>query len=326
MTKAKMQTYKEAYTFDYPAAIEMAEAQEKVFWTANEINVDKDIMDMRVNMTAAEQHGVITTLKLFTLYELVAGNEYWGGRFKRMFPRHDIRQMASTFAYTELGIHAPFYNKINKALHLDNDEFYTDYVNNPVLKARMEAVEGYVNHDDDLVSLGAFSMVEGAVLYSAFAFLKHFQTRGKNKLMNVVRGINFSVRDENLHCEGGAWAFKQLLAERKAASIEIDPFLTWELQEVAKELYKHEVQIVDMLFSEGDIEGVTAVSLKHFVASRLNLCLGNLDIEPLFLVGTNPIAEWFYKDINMVKLNDFFTGIDSSYNRDWNEEGFKWKT
>lgn len=326
MTKAKMQTYKEAYTFDYPAAIEMAEAQEKVFWTANEINVDKDIMDMRVNMTTAEQHGVITTLKLFTLYELVAGNEYWGGRFKRMFPRHDIRQMASTFAYTELGIHAPFYNKINKALHLDNDEFYTDYVNNPVLKARMEAVESFVNHDDDLVSLGAFSMVEGAVLYSAFAFLKHFQTRGKNKLMNVVRGINFSVRDENLHCDGGAWAFKQLLAERKEANIVIDPFLTLELKRVAQELYNHEVQIVDMLFSEGDIEGVTAVSLKNFVASRLNLCLGNLDIEPQFVVESNPIAEWFYKDINMVKLNDFFTGIDSSYNRDWKEEGFTWKT
>lgn len=323
-----MQTYKEAYTFDYQPAIEMAEAQEKIFWTANEINVDKDIMDMRVNMTNAEQHGVITTLKLFTLYELVAGNEYWGGRFKRMFPRHDIRQMAATFAYTELGIHAPFYNKINKALHLDNDEFYTDYVNNPVLKARMEAVEGFVNHDNDLVSIGAFSMVEGAVLYSAFAFLKHFQTRGKNKLMNVVRGINFSVRDENLHCEGGAWAFKQLLKERLDADSEsVDTVtLTLQLQVVAEELYYHESQIVDMLFSEGDIDGITSTQLKLFVASRLDMCLGNLGIVPVFRPKTNPVGEWFYKDINMVKLNDFFTGIDSSYNRDWNTEGFTWKT
>jgi len=321
-----MQTHKEAYTFDYPPAIEMAEAQEKVFWTANEINVDKDIMDMRVNMTPAEQHGVITTLKLFTLYELVAGNEYWGGRFKRMFPRHDIRQMASTFAYVELGVHAPFYNKINKALHLDNDEFYTDYVNDIVLKARMDAVESYVNHDDDLVSLGAFSMVEGAVLYSAFAFLKHFQTRGKNKLMNVVRGINFSVRDENLHCEGGAWAFRQLLSERSQAGLGANMDLHDKLTTVAIELYNHECHIVDMLFSEGPIEGVTATQLKSFVASRLDICLGNLEIAPHFNVASNPIADWFYKDINMVKLNDFFTGIDSSYNRDWKEEGFKWKT
>lgn len=321
-----MQTYKEAYTFDYPPAIVIAEAQEKIFWTANEINVDKDIMDMRVNMTEAEQHGVITTLKLFTLYELVAGNEYWGGRFKRMFPRHDIRQMASTFAYTELGIHAPFYNKINKALHLDNDEFYTDYVNDPVLAERMTAVESFVNHKDDLVSIGAFSMVEGAVLYSAFAFLKHFQTRGKNKLMNVVRGINFSVRDENLHCEGGAWAFKQLLKERIDAGHKVDSKeLMTSLHNVAKELYRHECLIVDKLFSQGTIEGVDAHSLKQFVASRLDICLGNLGIEKLFVETENAIEKWFYKDINMVKLNDFFTGIDSSYNRDWDTEGFAWK-
>ena len=80
-----------------------------------------------------------------------------------------------------------------------------------------------------------------------------------------------------------------------------------------------------MLFSEGTIEGITATALKNFVASRLNICLGNLDIEPLFEVETNTVGEWFYKDINMVKLNDFFTGIDSSYNRDWDTEGFTWK-
>lgn len=320
----KMQTPKEAYTFDYPAAIEMAEAQEKIFWTANEINVDKDIMDMRVNMTEAEVHGVITTLKLFTLYELVAGNEYWGGRFKRMFPRHDIRQMAATFAYTELGIHAPFYNKINKALHLDNDEFYTDYVNDPVLKARMEFVEDMVNHPDDLVSLGAFSMVEGAVLYSAFAFLKHFQTRGKNKLMNVVRGINFSVRDENLHCEGGAWAFKQLALEKGLTDSELDTKYN-ELCDVADKLEAHEFRIIDMVFEKGDIDGITKADLREFVRSRINICLGNLGCKTRVRGTDNPIADWFYKDINMVKLNDFFTGIDSSYNRDWAQEGFLWK-
>tara|TARA_R110002096_G_scaffold110795_3_gene241965 strand:+ start:487 stop:1458 length:972 start_codon:yes stop_codon:yes gene_type:complete len=320
----KMQTPKEAYTFDYPAAIEMAEAQEKIFWTANEINVDKDIMDMRVNMTEAEVHGVITTLKLFTLYELVAGNEYWGGRFKRMFPRHDIRQMAATFAYTELGIHAPFYNKINKALHLDNDEFYTDYVNDPVLKARMEFVEDMVNHPDDLVSLGAFSMVEGAVLYSAFAFLKHFQTRGKNKLMNVVRGINFSVRDENLHCEGGAWAFKQLALEKGLTDSELDDKYD-ELCDVADKLEAHEFRIIDMVFEKGDIDGITKADLREFVRSRINICLGNLGCKTRVRGTDNPIADWFYKDINMVKLNDFFTGIDSSYNRDWAQEGFLWK-
>ena len=322
----RMRTPKEAYTFDYPAAIELAEMQEEVFWTANEITVDKDIQDMLVNMTEAEQHAVITTLKLFTLYELVAGNEYWGGRFKRMFPRHDIRQLAATNAYVELGIHAPFYNKINKALNLDNDEFYTDYVNNPVLKERMEFVEGIVSHECDYTSLGAFSMVEGAVLYSAFAFLKHFQANGKNRLLNVVSGINFSVRDENLHCESGAWAFKQLMHEEVQAGIEVDvEGIQSRLRATAMALYEHESAIIDMLFEKGEIEGTNREDMKSFVRSRINDCLAKLGMEKLFLVRSNPIADWFYKDINMPKFGDFFVSVSPEYNRNWKESQFKWR-
>lgn len=321
-----MQTYKEAYTFDYPMAITFAETQEDVFWGANEIAVEKDVHDILVNMTEAERHGVITTLKLFTLYELVAGNEYWGGRFKRMFPRHDIRQMAATFAYTELGIHAPFYNKINKALNLDTDEFYTDYVNDPVLKERMEFIDSMVDHEDDLVSLGAFSMVECAILYSSFAFLKHFQARGKNKLLNVVSGINFSVRDENLHGEGGAWAFKQLLAEKLEAGHEVDVAeLQQCLVDVAHKLFEHESIIIDKIFEKGEIEGVSADDMKKFVKGRLNICMSNLDMHPVFNDTDSVTATWFYKDINMVKFGDFFVSVSSEYNRSWKEGGFKWR-
>jgi ribonucleoside-diphosphate reductase beta chain len=321
----RMQTFKEAYTFDYPVAIEAAEAQEKVFWRAGEIEVAKDLQDMKVNMTAAAVHGVVTTLKLFTLYELVAGNEYWGGRFKRMFPRHDWRQAASTFAYVELGIHAPFYNKINKVLNLDNDEFYTDYVNDPVLRARMEFIDSIVNHKDDLISVGAFSMVEGGILYSAFAYLKHFQQGTKNELLNVVRGIDFSVRDENLHAELGARAFRTLLAEKIQAGHRVDVDGTYrKLYDLGSILYQHECRIIDMVFELGAIDGIRAVDMKEFVKSRINLCLENLNGDKLFKVGYNPIADWFYKDINAVKLGDFFVGVDSSYNRNWSERGFSW--
>lgn len=328
--KTRIQTFKEAYTFDYPWAIELADMQEDVFWSAREIEVAKDIQDMRVNMTPAEQHGVITTLKLFTLYELVAGRDYWLGRVMRRFPRPDIQRMASTFGYFELNVHAPFYNKINEALMLNTDEFYTDYVNNPVLKERMDFVESVVSHKDDLVSLGAFSMVEGAVLYSSFAFLKHFQAaRTETKLSNVVRGINFSVRDENLHSLGGARLYRELLQERKIAG-ELDIAKEWaiktKLDHTAREIAEHEFAIVDMIFEKGDIVGINADDMKTFVKSRINLCLSHLGIEPVFeKAESNPIAEWFYKNINGVQFNDFFAGIGNSYKRSWNEDGFVWK-
>ena len=76
----RIRTPKKTYTFDYPEAIAFSDTQASIFWSHDEIDVSKDIQDIKVNMTEAESHGVITTLKLFTLYELIAGDEYWLGR------------------------------------------------------------------------------------------------------------------------------------------------------------------------------------------------------------------------------------------------------
>ena len=324
---ARLNERKESYTFDYPEALEFADKQMSIFWTAHEINVEKDIQDIRVNMTEAEAHGVITTLRLFTLYELVAGRDYWLGRVLRRFPRPDVERMAATFGFFELAVHAPFYNKINEALMINTDEFYLSYVDDPLLKERMDFVEELVKNKSDLMSLGAFSMIEGAVLYSSFAFLKHFQAKGKNKLMNVVRGINFSVRDENLHCLGGAWLFRTLMAEKLRLG-EINEFdltvLQSNLTECAKQVAEHEFHIVDKIFEKGEMEGITAEQMKTFVKSRVNLCLEQLGYKPVFEVSNNIVGEWFYDNINSVQLHDFFTGIGNSYNRNWNETGFKW--
>jgi len=327
--KVQMQTKKLSYTYDYDKAIELAKLQTSIFWTDDEINVDKDIQDIRVNMSLSESHGVTTTLRLFTLYELFAGRDYWLGRVMRMFPRPDIERMAAVFGFFELNVHAPFYNKINEALHLNTDEFYLSYVKDPILKERMEDIESLICDEDDLLSLAGFSMVEGAVLYSAFAFLKHFQARGKNKLLNVVRGINFSVRDEDLHCKGGAWLFGQLMSEKKAAGLLSDTdirVLEIRIKETAAQILEHELRIAEMIFELGPMEGITLDAMQTFIESRINVCLSQLNIGPLVdKVGDNPIADWFYKDINMVQFHDFFTGIGNSYNRDWDESKFLWR-
>src|SRR3546814_13399960 len=78
----------------------------------------------------------------------------------KMFPRPEIQRMASVFGMFELNVHAPFYDKINKTLSLDNEEFYNGYVHNETLKKRMEFIDSLVNHHDDLFSLGCFSLIE----------------------------------------------------------------------------------------------------------------------------------------------------------------------
>lgn len=316
-----IQTPTEIYRVEYPEIESFTKKQLDIFWTADEIKVEKDIHDILTNFTEAERHGVFTTLKLFTMYEMKAGSEYWTGRFMKMFPRHEFQAMGATFGMMELAVHAKFYNKINELLNATDDSFYTDYINNPILKERMEFVDEVVSHDDDLISLAGFSMVEGVVLYSSFAFLKHFQSNGKNKLVNVVRGINSSAIDEELHSLAGAWCFKEL---NKQAGYELSPIKDV-IYEMAEKIYEHECAIIDMIFEMGKIAGITADQMRIFVMSRINTCLSNLGLTPLYVdLGEDKISSWFYKNMKGYNMNDFFTGKGREYVRKWNEGGFVW--
>lgn len=310
-----------AYIETYPEAVEYARTQFSILWPPEEYPVEEDIHEVKTNCSEAEKHGVITTLKLFTHYELKAGNEYWGGRIAKKYPRVCIQRMANQFAHAELNCHAPFYNQLNKALNLDTEEFYTSYVHNPTLKGRMDFIDECISSDDDLLSLAVFSMVEGAVLYSAFAFLKSFRVAGKNKFKNLVSGINASVRDENLHAEGGAWLFN---THRNEAHLSKEQAVVLEdkIYAAANKIFEHEKEIISMIFENGPIEGITATQLEHFVQSRINICLKNIKMKHLFEVKYNPIADWFYDNINSLKLHDFFNTSGVEYNRNWVMEKF----
>lgn len=323
----KIKTPTESYTNkDYPEAIDFAQKQNSVFWLHDEVKVEKDKQDLLVNTIPSEKHGVVTVSRLFTKYELFIGEEWWGDVVSKRYPRPEISRMASAFAFFELNVHAPFYAKLNEELGIATDEFYTSYVNDPVLADRINFINEMLVDKDELLSLAAFTMIEGAVLYSSFAFLKHFQSNGKNKLMNLVRGINFSVRDENLHSVAGAWLFKQVRDELKLTDAQLKKLIK-KIQKIAHKVYEHEARIVDMIFEEGDIPGITADDLKAFVKHRINFCLSNLEIGPVFTAeeSANTIEEWFYKGINDFQYNDFFSGIGNQYNRNWEKLGFVWK-
>ncbi len=321
----RCQTPKDIPTYDYAAAIEAVEAQHDIFWLPSEPKVEKDLHSIKTELTEAEYHGVITTLKLFTMYEMVAGHEYWGGRFKRMFPRPDFRRMGACFANVELNVHAPFYQRVDEILGLNTDEFYTSFTDDPILKARMKFLDKAVSDKDDLYSVGTFSMVEGGILYSSFAFLMHFQAEGKNLITNIHSGLTFSAKDENLHANGGAWAFRTLLEEKQALGYGGLDNLKKRLYNAAKAIYEHECHIIDMIFSKGAIKGITAHQMKNFVQSRMDLCLENLGLDKIYNPTYNPIAKWFYQMIGSDAQHDFFSKLGSSYNRNWSETGFIWQ-
>lgn len=307
-----------AYKEVYSEAVKLAETQFSISWPPSEFPVKEDIQDVLTTFTEAEKHAVITTLKLFTHYELKAGVDYWGGRVMRTYHTQCIQRMATAFMNAELNMHAPFYNQLNEALNLDTLEFYTSYVDDPLLKERMEFIDAVVDGEDNALSCAVFSLVEGAILYSSFAFLKHFRANGKNKLKNLVSGINASVRDENLHCIGGAFLFRKELEYSGATLEDYEEVIV----ESAKKLCEHEKLIAAKLFEKGPIDGITLTQLEHFIESRIDECIVQLGYKKIYNVKYNPIADWFYDNINALKLHDFFNVSGSDYKRDWAEERF----
>lgn len=323
--KAKCQTKSDLYISEYPEIQRMIDLQRDTFWPPKEPDVEKDVQQIRVEMTEAERHGVITQLKTFTLRELIVGNEYWGGRYKRMFPRKDFEEAGSLFSAFEVAIHAVFYNRINQVLGLDTPEFHASYKEHPDMVKSMAVLDEACVDKSDLYSIGAFSMVEGAILYSSFAFLMHFQLNGKNFIPNIVSGIRFSARDEKIHADTGALSYNIL----KKESLEEGVFdknyvedIEAKLIALAETILIHEKAMIAMTFQKGPIDGITPKQLENFVKHRLDMCLKNLGIKPIYNVTYNPLAKPFYEAVGADAKVDVFNTISASYTHSWKENNF----
>lgn len=321
--KVRIQTPKDTYTVDYPQAVTAAQEQARIIWFAEELGVEKDEDDIRTKCTEGERHGITTVLRLFTQYELMlGGDEFWGGKVFKMFPRPEIQRMASTFSFIELGVHAPFYDLINKTLNIATDEFYSSWKKDEVLAERMAFVSKYAEEDDPLLSTAAFAFMEGAVLFSSFAFLKSFNSGGYGLIPHITAGIDASAKDENFHAMGSAWLFNQCFEEMREAKMfpkGRQKEIRETIYEIAKTVYEHEAQIVEMIFEKGGIRTVTKEEMLHFVRNRIDVVLSYLKMKPLFGDEKGVVSEWFYNQLSSYKYSDFFHAQQVQYVRSWSK-------
>lgn len=315
--KSRLETPKDTYTVDYPRLIELARLQQNIIWFAEETGAEKDEHDVRTKMTAGERHGLTTCLKLFTQYELIlGGDEFWGGKINKIFPRPEVARLAATNAFVELGSHAPFYDLINKSLNIATDEFYSSWKKDPILRARISEIGKYADSDNPFLVTAGFAFMEGVVLFSNFAFIKGFS---KSELIpHVVAGIDASAKDENYHSIGSATLHRILRSEYEHAGHEppggIEQ-LEQDVYKIAATTYEHESQIVELIFQEGGIRHITKEQILEFIRNRIDTVLGYLGYPPLYGDPDGEVASWFYNQISTFKLSDFFAATQLQYTR-----------
>lgn len=313
-----------SYVEKFPEFIEAIKFQkEDLFWTHEEIKIEKDEADLKENIHEAGKHGLMFNQRLFTKYEDVIGNDYWIGVVHKRYKNSEIRRLAICFADVENNIHFPFYRKVNEVMGTHTDEFYDAFETDPVLIERVKFMGDLVGSKDTLASMGGFAFMEGAVLFTAFAFIKSFGVNGQTFIPNLIAGINMSILDENFHMQTACEIFKKQLELEGRSDADLRE-LKRKIFAHAENVVAHEDLIVDAMLAKGDVPYASKVELKAFARHRVNKVLVNLGFPELatFDETGDTISEWFYKFMEAFTHNDNFYARGRNYKKEFSAIDF----
>lgn len=293
--------------FEYDKVYEYYRNAQLVHWTKDEIKLAEDLQNWNKDLTDVEKKVIGGILKGFTQMEVLVG-DYWRN-VPIWFPKPEISMMASTFSYFE-AIHQDNYAMINEQLGLDDFKafLYDDDTKNKI--DYFINVPKNPNINDVGKSLAVFSaFAEGCMLFSSFAVLLSFQK--ENLMKGIGQIVSFSIRDENLHSEGGCWLFNQLCEENKNLRKEIEN----DVKEAALQVYKLEKKFIDNLFDDNSIRTLNPYDLKQFIKHRINNKLNEIGYSNIFDVDKEAIERmsWFNILAGGREFGDFFATRVSEY-------------
>jgi ribonucleotide reductase beta subunit family protein with ferritin-like domain len=128
---------------------------------------------------------------------------------------------------------------------------------------------------------------------------------------------------ESIHGDFSKYLFQTYLSEANYSKDKMVVLLD-KISIILNGIVQHEEEVIELVFKDvNTINGVTEKELKSFIKHRANMVIDNLGIDiPKYTVYDNSIEQWFYTNINALKLHDFFAGSSTSYRRDWSEKKF----
>jgi len=303
----------------YPEAKNIMEKQQDIFWTAQEIPVDKDINDFKLNMSNKQFNLVSYTLQLFVETEQTVG-DIWI-ILAELFPHSEIEGACSFIGAMEKSIHAFFYQKINDVLNIEPETIARNQEQIKVLKSKLKVLKKLGNKEEIInnipIALASVSFIEQVFLFSNFAMLKSFRANGNNLMPNTVFGVDYVVRDESIHGVFASYLFNKYKEEYG-----LPEDIHNKVNKLADVIYCHEINVVDYLFGNDTINDMTSIDLHNFIKSRINFVLNELGFPNKFKVDNNPIADWFFKNTEAISIHDFFSTGTTNYKRGWKENNF----
>jgi ribonucleoside-diphosphate reductase beta chain len=294
--------------FHYPWAVEYAVSHEKVHWGEWEAKLQEDVAQWQSGkLSAQEKHHITQILKLFTQSDVQVGTnylEYYIPKFKN----NEIRAMLSSFVNREF-VHQRSYALLNDTLGLPEEEF-SAFNDVKAMKDKLDfmaEIDVHSRHGTAL-AIARSVMNEGMSLFSAFAMLLNYQRFGKMRGMCEI--VEWSIRDESMHCEGMVRLFREFCEEHPRIVTDDFKKNIYDMFRVGVSL---EDKVIENAFEMGPVEGVSAEEIKQYIRYLADRRLIMLGLKGNWKVKENPIP-WLDWIVNGASHKNFFEGTVTDYN------------
>jgi len=299
-------TYK---PFNYPWAVEYATEHEKIHWGEWEAKLQDDVNQWKTKLTEVERNHITQILRLFTQSDVAVGTNYLEHYIPK-FKNNEIRAMLSSFANREF-THQRSYALLNDTLGLPEDEF-TAFLEYDQMKEKVDfMLDIDTNSFSGLAQAVARSSInEGMSLFSAFVMLINYSRFGKMRGMSEI--VQWSIRDESMHCEGMTRLFRSFCEEHPR--IVNDEFKA-SIYQMVRDAVELEDKVIDLAYELGPIEGLHAEEVKQYIRYIADRRLIELGFKGNYGVNKNPLP-WLEPLIGSTSHDNFFETVVTEYNAD----------
>ena len=293
--------------FDYPWMYDYYKLQNQMHWMPESVPLHTDVKDWQ-DVSEKERHLLTQIFRLFTQSDVDVGAGYIDN-YMPIFKKPEARMMMSSFANME-SIHQDAYSLLLDTVGMPEIE-YKAFAEYEEMSDKHDFVGDFKpkksNKKTIAKTLAVYSaFTEGLQLFSSFAILLNFPRFGKMKGMGQI--VTYSIRDESMHVEAMTKLFREFIQEN--LDIWTDDFKK-ELYDICREMVELEDKFLDLVFSMGDIQGLTKKDMyayNRYIADRRLLQLG---LKTNFDQRENPLP-WL-DEVMGVEHQNFFEGRATSY-------------
>jgi ribonucleoside-diphosphate reductase beta chain len=293
--------------FNYPWAYEAWLKHEQSHWMHTEVPMLEDVKDWKNKLNDNEKHFLTNILRFFTQGDVdVAGG--YVNNYLPYFPQPEVRMMLMGFAARE-ALHVAAYSHLIETLGMP-ESTYNEFLQYEEMRAKHDYFLSLAGQDANTIAqqIAAFSaFTEGMQLFSSFIMLLNFPRHGKMKGMGQI--ITWSIVDETQHAESMIRLFRTFVEENR--DIWKDE-LKSEIYSIAEKMVELEDKFIDLSFSMGAMEGLSADDVKRYIRYICDRRLISLGLKGIFKVKKNPLS-WVEEMINAPTHTNFFENRATDY-------------